>query len=64
MHKGKRTSDFGKRGRQKVAPEPAERKATAMQRWKKIGSRWWAASGLQMKKDPLVKGFKRSRLRP
>ena len=58
----KRMPDFGKRGRETV--EPTVRKAAAMQRLKKMGSRWWGASGLQMKRDPRGKGFKRSRLRP
>ena len=30
-----------------------------MQRLKTLGSRWWRASDLKMKKDPQVKGFKR-----
>ena len=58
----KRKSDFGKRGHQSV--EPAEPKASATQRLREMGSRWWRASGLQKKKDPRAKGFKRSRLRP
>ena len=54
--------EFGKRGGAKVGS--TERKATAMQRLKKMGSRWWGTRGLQMKKNPRAKGFKRSRLRP
>jgi hypothetical protein len=57
-----RKSEFGRRGREKV--EPTVSKATAMERLKKMGSRWWRASGLKMKKDPQVKGFKRARQRP
>jgi hypothetical protein len=57
-----RKTGFGKRGREKA--EPAERKATAAQRLKAMGSRWWRASGLQMKKDPPTKGFKRAKPRP
>ena len=57
-----RKPEFGKRGRETV--EPTARKTTAMERLKKMGSRWWRASGLKMKKDPQVKGFKRARLRP
>jgi hypothetical protein len=55
-----RKPGFGKRGREKV--ERAERKPTSMERLKKMGRRWWGASGLQMRKDPRAKGFKRSRL--
>ena len=63
MSKSKmRTPEFGKRGREKV--EPATSKATAMERLKTLGGRWWRASGLKMKKDPQVKGFKRARQRP
>jgi hypothetical protein len=53
---------FGKRGHKELAP--TERKARATQRLREIGSRWWRASGLQKKKDPRAKGFKRSRSRP
>jgi hypothetical protein len=63
MSRGKkRKPEFGQRGREKV--ELAEPKPTAMERLKKMGGRWWRASGLRMTKDPQVKGFKRSRLRP
>jgi hypothetical protein len=55
-------ADFGKRSHEEVAP--TERKAGAAQRLREIGSRWWRASGLQKKKDPRAKGFKRSRSRP
>jgi len=58
----KRMADFGKRGLQSV--EPTERKASATQRLREMGSRWWRASGLQRKKDPRAKGFKRARVRP
>jgi hypothetical protein len=63
MNRGKtKKPDFGRRGREKV--EPTARKATAMERLKKMGSRWWRASGLKMARDAPVQGFKRSRLRP
>ena len=63
MSKSKtRQPEFGRRGRENV--EPTAQKATAMQRLKTLGSRWWRASGLKMKKDPQVKGFKRARQRP
>ena len=63
MSKSKtRIPEFGRRGRETV--ELTAPKATAMQRLKKMGSRWWRASGLKMKKDPQVKGFKRARQRP
>jgi hypothetical protein len=58
----KRKPDFGKRGHESV--EPTERKASATQRLREMGSRWWRASGLQKKTDPRAKGFKRARLRP
>ena len=58
----KRNPQFGKRGGSEA--EQAVRKPGAMERLKKAGSRWWGASGLQVKKDPRAKGFKRSRLRP
>lgn len=63
MSKGKqRKPEFGKRGREDVAPtEPGP---TAMERLKRVGRRWWSASGLQMRKEPRAKGFKRARLRP
>jgi hypothetical protein len=57
----KRNPDFGKRGREPV--DPVVRRAPAMQRLRKLGSGWWAASGLQMKKAPQRKAFKQSRLR-
>jgi hypothetical protein len=55
-------AEFGKRGREKA--EQPVRKPTAMERLKKVSSRWWRASGLKMQSDPRAKGFKRSRLRP
>lgn len=55
----KRKPDFGTRGGKQV--EPTERKATVVQRLKKMGTRWWGASGLQTKKAPHAKGFKRAR---
>ena len=55
----KRKPDFGTRGRKQV--EPTERKATVVQRLKKMGTGWWSASGLQTKKTPHAKGFKRAR---
>ena len=58
----KRKPDFGKRGHESV--ELTERKTSATQRLREIGSRWWRASGLQKKKNPRAKGFKRARLRP
>jgi hypothetical protein len=57
-----RKPEFGKRGHETV--ELAAPKTTAMQRLKKMGSRWWRASGLKRKKDPQVKGFKRAGQRP
>jgi len=57
-----RKPEFGRRGRETVALTAP--KATAMQRLKKMGSRWWRASGLKRKKDPQVKGFKQARQRP
>jgi len=53
----KKKPDFGTRGRKQV--EPTERKATVVQRLTKMGTGWWAASGLQTKKPPHAKGFKR-----
>jgi hypothetical protein len=58
----KRKAGFGKRGHTSVVP--AERKASATQRLREIGSRWLRASGLQKKADPRAKGFKRARSRP
>jgi len=55
----KKKPEFGTRGRQQV--EPTERKATVVQRLTKMGTGWWAASGLQTKKPPHAKGFKRAR---
>jgi hypothetical protein len=55
----KRKPDFGTRGRKQV--EPTERKATVVQRLKQMGTRWWGASGLQTRKSPHAKGFKRAR---
>ena len=61
MSKSKtRMPEFGRRGREKVEPTAQ----TAMQRLRKMGSRWLRASGLKMKKEPQVKGFKRTRLQP
>ena len=40
----KKKPDFGTRGRKQV--EPTERKATVVQRLMKMGTGWWAASGL------------------
>jgi hypothetical protein len=54
----KRKPDFGKRDQKSV--EPTERAPSATQRLREIGSRWWRASGLQKKKLPRAKGFKRS----
>jgi len=55
----KKKPDFGTRGRKQV--EPTERKATVVHRLTKMGTGWWAASGLQTKKPPHAKGFKRAR---
>jgi hypothetical protein len=52
-----RRPEFGKRGREKV--EPAKRKATTLERL--MGSRWWGASGLPMKRVAPAKAFKRKR---
>ena len=57
-----RKADFGRRGREAVAPTGGQ--TTAMQRLKAMGNRLWMASGLQTKKDPRPKAFKRPRLRP
>ena len=59
----KRKPEFGKRGHRAV--EPAEHKATAVQRLQEMGSRWWSASGLSTtRKVPRVKGLRRAPLRP
>ena len=55
----KKKPDFGTRGRKQV--EPTDRKATVVQRLTKMGTGWWAASGLQTKKPPHAKGVKRAR---
>jgi len=57
-----RKPEFGKRGHETV--ELTASKTTAMQRLKKMGSRWWRVSGLKRRKDPQVKGFKQARQRP
>jgi hypothetical protein len=53
---------FGKR--RNTSTEPTERKVSATQRLREIGSRWLRASGLQKNTAPLAKGFKRARPRP
>ncbi len=58
----KKRPEFGKRGG--TEGEQPKRKPGAMERLKKAGSRWLGASGLRLTKEPRVKGFKRSRLRP
>ena len=62
MSGDKKKAGFGKRTNTSV--EPAERKVSATQRLREIGSRWLRASGLQKKTDPRAKGFKKARSRP
>ncbi len=58
----KRKAGFGKRSN--TSAEPAERKVSATQRLREIGSRWLRATGLQKKKQPRAMGFRRAGPRP
>jgi len=53
----RKTLGFGKRGRATV--EPAERKATLVERLRKIGGRWWARKQPQKFKGARGMGARR-----